>query len=269
MGQTLRELAARGHAAHQALSRALTGFAISARRIVEQEHRGVLVYAGGDDVLAFVCLPDALECAAGLRRAFATATREVLEPLGVVPPTLSVGLGIGHMLESLGDLLALGRRAEGLAKRAPSTGQGERDGLALVARLHSGREHAWRGRWPDGPVDVLTRAVELRKEGRLPLKKLQEVEALLRRMPQPDGSLRGDVDWGRVLAREVGRVLRRVEAGAGGVGLTPPDVGLVLEDGLPLGEAHSRVAAWAECLWLAELLSRAKPRVRGAVGGAP
>ena len=54
-----------------------------------------------------------------------------------------------HVLESLGDLLDLGRRAEALAKDR------DRDGLAVLARLRSTREHAWRGRWPDEPVEAL------------------------------------------------------------------------------------------------------------------
>jgi CRISPR-associated protein Cmr2 len=261
MGETLQALAPRGHEAHQGLSRALSGFAAEARRIIEEKHRGVLVYAGGDDVLAFVCLPDALRCAAGLHQAFSAATRGALAGTDVKPPTLSVGLGVGHVLESLGDLLSLGRRTEALAKGR------DRDGLALLARLHSSRERAWRGRWPDGPVEALEAAVTLREEGRLPLKKLQEVGMLLRRMPPGDGPLGGDVPWGRVLVHEVSRILGRVEVGTPGAGLTPARAGLALEEGLPLGEVHARVEAWAERVWLAELLARAKPRLRGDTGG--
>lgn len=262
MGQTLQDLAAHGHGAHQELSRALTGFAAEARLIVEERHRGVLVYAGGDDVLAFVCMPDALRCAAELRQAFTAATRAVLDGKTDALPTLSVGLGVGHVLESLGDLLDLGRRAEALAKGK------DRDGLAVLARLRSSREHAWRARWPEGPVEVLEAAVALREERRLPLKKVQEVGALLRRMPSADGPLRDDVEWGHVLMREVHRVLERSALGAGGEGLTPARAGLVLEEGLSLGQVHARVESWAERVWVAELFSRARPRARGDVGGA-
>ncbi|MFP2904311.1 type III-B CRISPR-associated protein Cas10/Cmr2 [Pyxidicoccus sp. 3LFB2] len=146
MGQTLQTLATRGHGAHQELSRALTGFAAEARRIVEEQHRGVLVYAGGDDVLAFVCMPDALRCAAELRRAFTAATRAALEGQGVTPPTLSVGLGVGHVLESLGDLVDLGRRAEALAKGGDATGSGCWRGCAPAASTPGG-EDGRRGRW--------------------------------------------------------------------------------------------------------------------------
>lgn len=262
MGETLQALAPRGHEAHQELSRRLSGFAAEARRIIEERHRGVLVYAGGDDVLAFVCLPDAPRCAAELRQAFRAAMAEALTDTDVKPPTLSVGLGVGHVLESLGDLLALGRRAEAMAK-----GQ-DRDALALLARMHSSRERSWRGRWPDGPVEALEAAVALREEGRLPLKKLQEVEEMLRRMPAGGGPIDGEAQWTAVLVREVSRILGRVETGSSGAGLTPAQAGLTLEETLPFAEARARVEAWVERLWLAELLARAKPRPRKDTGGA-
>jgi CRISPR-associated protein Cmr2 len=261
MGETLQALAPRGHEAHQELSRRLSGFAAEARRIIEEKHRGVLVYAGGDDVLAFVCLPDALRCAAELRQAFCTAMAEALADTGVMPPTLSVGLGVGHVLESLGDLLSLGRRAEMMAKGK------DRDGLALLARLHSSREHSWRGRWPDKPVEAIEAAVTLREEGRLPLKKVQEVEEMLRRMPSDGGTIEEDSQWAAVLVHEVSRILGRVETGSSGAGLTPAQAGLTLEEKLPLAEVHTRVEAWAKCVWLAELLARAKPRLRRDTGG--
>src|SRR6218665_581803 len=265
MGEALRALALapRGPEAHQTLSRALSGFAAEARRILEREHRGVLVYAGGDDVLGFVCLPDALSCAARLYQAFARAMEEALPNTEEgTRPTLSVGLGIGHVLESLGDLLDLGRRAEGLAKGE------DRDGLALLARLHSSREHSWRGRWPDHPVETLGAAVTLREEGRLPLTKIREVRTLARRMPSREAVLEDEARWLQVLSNEIRRVLARVELGAPGAGLTPSDAGLRLEEQRTWRALHTHVEAWAEHMALAEMLARAKPRSRKAAGGA-
>ncbi|OJH33897.1 type III-B CRISPR-associated protein Cas10/Cmr2 [Cystobacter ferrugineus] len=261
MGETLRALAPRGSAAHQTLSRALSGFATEARRILQQRHRGVLVYAGGDDVLGFVCLPDALRCAAELYQAFASAMKEALAGSGVPPPTLSVGLGVGHVLESLGDLLTLGRQAEGLAKGE------DRDGFALLMRLHSSREYKWRARWPEHPVEALEAAVSLREQGRLPLTKVREVRTLLRRMPSRRAALEDEASWARLLSNELQRVLARVELGSAEAGLTPSEVGLRLENQRTWAELHAHVEAWAERMSLAEVLARAKPRSRGATGG--
>jgi CRISPR-associated protein Cmr2 len=262
MGETLRALAPHGPAAHQALSRTLSGFATEARRIIEERHRGVLVYAGGDDVFGFVCLPDALGCAAELSRAFSAAMERGLEGRGVRAPTLSVGLGVGHVLESLGDLLDLGRRAEHLAKGE------DRDGFALLARLHSGREHAWRSRWPDGPVKVLADTVLLRESGKLPMTKVREVRAAPRHIPRHAGSSQDEARWKLVLVGEVRRVLARVEVGTPGAGLTPQQAGLELKEEATLEELHTQVEAWAERVSLAELLSRASLRTRGDTRGA-
>ncbi|WPB79408.1 type III-B CRISPR-associated protein Cas10/Cmr2 [Archangium violaceum] len=262
MGETLQCLASHGPAAHQALSRTLSGFATEARHILEERHRGVLVYAGGDDVLGFVCLPDAPRCAAELSRAFTAAMTRGLEGRGVRAPTLSVGLGVGHVLESLGDLLELGRRAELLAKGE------DRDGFALLARLRAGREHAWRHRWPDDPVKALEDTVTLREAGTLPMTKVREVCSAVRRIPRHTGSPQDEARWRPVLVGEVRRVLARVEAGTPDAGLTPQGAGLDLKEEATLEELHTRVEAWAERVFLAELLSRATLRPRDDTRGA-
>ncbi|HSP81704.1 MAG TPA: type III-B CRISPR-associated protein Cas10/Cmr2, partial [Myxococcaceae bacterium] len=174
----------------------------------------------------------------------------------------SVGLGMGHVLESLGDLLDLGRRAEQLAKGE------DRNGFALLARLHSGREHAWRLQWTEGPVKALEDTVALRESGRLPMTKVREVRAALRRIPRHAGSPEDEARWRLVLVGEVRRVLARVEVGTPGAGLTPEQAGLDWEEEASLEALHTRVEAWAERVSLAELLSRATPRARRETRGA-
>jgi CRISPR-associated protein Cmr2 len=103
--------------AHRSFSQTLSGFAGEARGIVEQRHRGVLIYSGGDDVLAFLPLPEALSCADDLRRRFSEVMADACNEFPEEKrPTLSVGLGVGHIMESMGDLLALGHEAEREAK---------------------------------------------------------------------------------------------------------------------------------------------------------
>jgi CRISPR-associated protein Cmr2 len=58
-------------AIHSAISTALRNYAIEfVRKIVEEEHLGKLIYAGGDDVLAFVNLKDLFDVMEKLRWAF-------------------------------------------------------------------------------------------------------------------------------------------------------------------------------------------------------
>jgi len=94
---------------HRAFSQALAGFAAESRKIVNA-HNGVLVYAGGDDVMAFLPVNKCLECARKLHDDFASRMAMYGNP------TLSVGIAIGHFMENLEDLLEYGRSAEKAVK---------------------------------------------------------------------------------------------------------------------------------------------------------
>lgn len=60
-----------GQNLHQCLSDALTRFALrEAPRVVEQDHPGTLIYAGGDDVLALMPTRVALACAQALNESY-------------------------------------------------------------------------------------------------------------------------------------------------------------------------------------------------------
>jgi CRISPR-associated protein Cmr2 len=159
--------------AHRAFSKALAGFADEARKVVEREHRGALVYAGGDDVLAFVALPEALACADALRTAFEGAMVAACGTLAPdTRPTLSVGIGIGHVMESMGDLLALGRQAEREAKR-------DRNALAVLVDKRSGGTRVWRAQWSTEPVRLLTEAAALLRGPTSGSRKVYEIASLL------------------------------------------------------------------------------------------
>ena len=113
MGQLLSR--AGSAQASRDISRALQGFASSVRGIV-RAHRGHAIYAGGDDVLALLSLERARHCAGALARAFSEHLSGIAERMGLdnddERPTLSVGLGIGYVIEPLGALRALADRAE-------------------------------------------------------------------------------------------------------------------------------------------------------------
>jgi len=74
---------------HQAFSRRLSIFALEyVRKIVEEDNYGKLVYAGGDDILAFLPVEDVLNCAYELQKTF----KEVLSKKA----TMSAGILIVH-----------------------------------------------------------------------------------------------------------------------------------------------------------------------------
>ena len=126
------------------ISRALHGFASSVRPIT-RAHRGHAIYAGGDDVLALVPLAQALHCACALARKFRRSLDPIVDRM-VVPvaerPTLSVGLGIGHLMEPLGALRARADRAEQAAKGDGT--ENPRNALAIALGIRSGAELCWR-----------------------------------------------------------------------------------------------------------------------------
>ena len=141
--------------AHRIFSQALSDFATDVHRIVEQDHQGALVFAGGDDILAFLPLHTALDCAWKLADTFSTAMGTVInampedyfipQPNDAVPSpplSLSVGLVIAHHIEPLSDTLQLARDAETFAKGLPG-----KNALAITLSKRGGADRSIRGRW--------------------------------------------------------------------------------------------------------------------------
>jgi CRISPR-associated protein Cmr2 len=134
---------------HVELSRRLGDFAANARRIVE-EHEGALIYAGGDDVLAFVPLHTLLACVRSLHESFALTinpknTERFADKDGN-EPTLSVGVAMCHQIEPLSDALNLARTAEKAAKAIDG-----KNALAITLSKRSGADVTVSGRW--GRID--------------------------------------------------------------------------------------------------------------------
>ena len=147
MGKTISSLEASGE--HKNFSAALSAFANSARNSVKTHH-GVCVYAGGDDVLALLPLDKALPCARDLHSLFDELWTEWNFK---TPPTLSVGIAIGHALEDMEFLLNLGRKAEKLAKDVPASKKKDKEnengknGLAITIRARGNAEFFVREQW--------------------------------------------------------------------------------------------------------------------------
>lgn len=253
MGDAINALATNGPERHRSFSRTLSLFADKARAIVEKDHRGILVYAGGDDVLGFVCVQDALACADALRVAFAEVVREAMGSAEVKLPTLSVGIGIGHVLQSLGRLLTLGRDAERLAKRANGR---KRNTLAVIHEKHSGMVRTWHASWDDDPRDRLRRAVTLLEDERLSTKKIFQIRDLLERTPAADEVDDDAERWHSLLRAEVQRSLARTDLGrAEGEPLGAEEVGLDL--GGSYAELREHIGRWVEGMQIAIELMRA------------
>lgn len=123
---------------HQKLSQKLSGFAENVSSIVKK-YQGNLIYAGGDDVLAYLPLHQVLACLNELAETFVEAMKEFPSIDTVtneeVRPTLSGGVVIAHHLDPLSDILDLARDAEKQAKSISG-----KDALAITLNKRSGAQ---------------------------------------------------------------------------------------------------------------------------------
>ena len=227
----------------RSISRALHGFASKVREIV-RTHRGHAIYAGGDDVLALVPLAQAQVCAKALADTFRSSLWSIASDMGIPDrdrPTLSVGLGIGHLMEPLGALRARADRAEKEAKgdavkapcnalamraradRAEKEAKGDaakapRNALAIILGIRSGAELTWRARWDDeDALDALSRLTEAYRDGLLPARAAYDLRSIDLRLAW----LRGDESASARGMRdaEVVRMLERVRSEGGSEGI--------------------------------------------------
>jgi CRISPR-associated protein Cmr2 len=226
-------------------SKKLSGFAGAVKGIIEDDHQGSLVYAGGDDVLAFVPLATALDCADKLRKIFR-------EKLGE-GATLSVGLGIGHEMEAMGELLELGREAEKLAKGAGLDETKSRNALGIILDKRSGGRRSWRKQWTENPKGLIEAAQKVLTE-QLGAKKVYEIEDILRRLPEPP-EVEDQSAWTTVLQKEVERALGRA---GGEAGLDLKTVGLNWKGESDYPKTRELVGDWINRYIIARELDRAK-----------
>ncbi|MDG5816169.1 type III-B CRISPR-associated protein Cas10/Cmr2 [Chitinispirillales bacterium ANBcel5] len=141
MGKVIGEI--KDMKGHKTFSRSLSEFAAHAKKIVSK-NEGSLVYAGGDDVLAYAPMHTALLCANELRKAFFKQMKKVIIDLGLKCqiPTFSIGIAIVHYSEPLGNALNLARETENIAKTIAG-----KDALAIILKKRSGSPTQIYGKW--------------------------------------------------------------------------------------------------------------------------
>jgi CRISPR-associated protein Cmr2 len=119
MGKLLSSCVSQGEVG--GVSAGLSNFAADrAPGIVEKQHSGRLVYAGGDDVLALAPVDDALAIADGLRRAFTEVMQPKVTPAmrdsGIAEPAASAGIAVAHHTYPLDRVVRVAYAAEHAAK---------------------------------------------------------------------------------------------------------------------------------------------------------
>ncbi|MCY3843814.1 MAG: type III-B CRISPR-associated protein Cas10/Cmr2 [Acidobacteria bacterium] len=260
MGQLLSR--ARNAEESRAISRALHGFASGVHGIV-RDHRGHAIYAGGDDVLALLPLERAPECARGLAESFSEHLGEVVKGMELADecPTLSVGLGIGYVIDPLGALRALADRAERHAKGDAT--QTPRNALAILLKIRSGAELHWRAPWTDRQAfDALNRFIGAYRRGELPTRAAYDLRDIGRRLAWLRDSAEETARGMRTA--EVQRLLDRARRDGGSEAISPALQILIRDRALSGDAADGRpLDALADTLIIARWLSA---RTAGDVG---
>jgi CRISPR-associated protein Cmr2 len=126
----------KGRERYRQITERLTAFSLYRARDIVEKHSGELIYAGGDDVLAFLPTETALPCALELRAAFRA------DDCLTAAASISGGIAVVHSKEDLRFALRQARDAEKAAKRIDRTGADPKtkNALALAVCRRSG-EH--------------------------------------------------------------------------------------------------------------------------------
>lgn len=230
---------------HRRLSAALDGFSRSTRQIVEDTH-GQLIYAGGDDVLAFVPLHRAVDCAQKLRDRFAAALADLGD--NGQTPTLSVGIGICHFMQPLTHSLNVARDAEQLAKR-------RRNSLAITVDKRSGAPVSVCGTWDEQVDETLKALIQRHLDDEIPDKLAHDLDALARLQTGQTGQ--GHQILARIAAHEFKHLLHQKRGGRGQQPLTA-DVRAQLSRQGPDSDPPPLDPTLASQLLVAQILARAQ-----------
>ena len=190
---------------HREFSKNLSKFANAARNIVESNN-GVLVYSGGDDVLAFLPVDKCLLAARDLHEEFGKTKllrAESGESHGGL--TLSVGIAIAHAFEPMEDLIKYAKIAEKDAKKP------NRNGLAVHLHKRNGGDpiclrEQWRG--DDRSLDrKLERWANMHLKNALPDKAAYEIRELAEVYRNWKGTSEEDLE--KLITADAARMLKR------------------------------------------------------------
>ncbi len=166
--------------AHRQLSASLADFADEVGKIF-QNIPSCLIYNGGDDVLAFLPLSQALTMAGALVQAFI----DVAKNKAPTPGTASAGIAVVHHLHPLDAALRAARDAEKHAKRVDG-----KNALCVTVLKRSGEHETARVKWDGLPVVV--ELIEQLKSGGLSSRFISDAVLSLRAIPASEPAMLED-----------------------------------------------------------------------------
>ncbi|MDO4699976.1 MAG: type III-B CRISPR-associated protein Cas10/Cmr2 [Moraxella sp.] len=190
---------------HQDITKALSKFAGNVAKTM-RDYRGHCIYAGGDDVLGFVPLDRAYQCADKLQKEFAECLQEATDKLQkenqlskneLTNPTLSVGLAICHIMTPMGIIRELAGQAEKYAKgdhikkedtqKAEDKGgiNKQRNALGILLSVRGGSDIKVRFNWHDEiGLDTFKLFVKFYKDKAIPSRVAYDIRGIYLRTHQ-------------------------------------------------------------------------------------
>lgn len=192
---------------HLQFSEALANFAMHKARDIVEKHKGDLIFAGGDDVLAILPSTRVIECAKALREAFCTD----FEGHRIYPGSksdLSCGIAVGHSDAPLQLLVKEAQGAERRAKRIYG-----RAAVAINVYKRSGEIIEWGCKWESGALELMERLTALTASDQLSGRFPYALAALLQPYALESTKASKLLELRAVIEREVEHVLSRQGAG--------------------------------------------------------
>ncbi|OBX80520.1 type III-B CRISPR-associated protein Cas10/Cmr2 [Faucicola atlantae] len=168
---------------HQKVTQALSNFAGQAAKTM-RNHRGHCIYAGGDDVLGFVPLNTAYDCADNLQQLFFNSLNGVAQQLKAEKsPTLSVGLAICHIMTPLSVIRELAQQAEKFAKGdhvdENKNQETRRNALGILLSIRSGNDTKLRFNWDDTTgLEKFNKMIAWYKDKTIPSRVAYDIRAI-------------------------------------------------------------------------------------------
>lgn len=148
--------------AHQKISRALAVFARDdARKILEEDHLGKLIYSGGDDILALVNIDHLFFVMETLRKRFADRFNKNFSGIGRF--SLSCGVCVSHYKNPFSTTLRTASEMVKLAKTGEEFLYDPRNAFAIMVLTHSGNFKKAAAKWEPGESGASTLIDELQK----------------------------------------------------------------------------------------------------------
>lgn len=122
------------------ISKALSAFTKDVRKTIKEDHDGVTIYAGGDDVLAMLPMPNALKCARELSEIYVKHFQDVIPE---AKATISAGLVFSHYHIPLSTVM---REAHHILDDVAKDKNG-RGSIAVSVLKNSGKYCQWTVTW--------------------------------------------------------------------------------------------------------------------------